>query len=134
MSHWRLYYHVIWSTRDHRSLIQPSWEKDLYTFLGAKVQALHCTPQAINGTANHLHLILSVPPSLAVSDVIRQLKGSSSLRINKAYPGVDFAWQPDYTVFSLAESGLERLVGYVKAQKIHHAQGTLIAAYEQPLE
>ncbi len=132
MSLWRLYYHFIWPTRDHKSLIQPSWEKELYTYLGAKMQELGCVPHAISGTATHVHLVLSIPPSVAVSDIVGLLKAGSSRRINKAHPEAHFAWLPESTLYSISETGLERLVGYVKAQKVHHAQGTLIASFEEP--
>ncbi len=132
MSIWRLYYHLIWPTRDRRPLIQSAWEKELYTYLGAKAQELACVPHAINGTSTHLHLVLSIPPSIAVSDVIGLLKAGSSRRINKAHPAARFAWQADSFLYSISETGLERIVGYVKAQKLHHAQGTLIAGFEEP--
>ena len=132
MSMWRLYYHLIWPTKEHRPLIQPAWEKELYTYLGAKAQELGCIPHAISGTSTHLHLVLSIPPSVAVSDVVGLLKAGSSRRINKAHPEVGFAWQGDSILYSVSEAGLERIVGYVKAQKAHHAQGTLIAGFEEP--
>ncbi len=134
MSMWRLYYHLIWPTKDHRPLIQPAWEKELTTYLSAKAQELGCVPYAINGTPTHLHLVLSIPPSMAVSDVVGLLKAGSSRRINKAHPEAGFAWQGDSVLYSVAESGLERIVGYVKAQKAHHAQGTLIAGFEEPVK
>jgi putative transposase len=132
MSIWLLYYHIIWPTRDHRSLIQPAWEKELYTYLGAKAQELGCIPSAINGTSTHVHLVLSIPPSVAVSDVIGILKAGSSRRITRAYPEAGFAWQRDSFIYSVSSAGLERLTGYVKAQKVHHAQGTLIDGFEEP--
>ena len=134
MSIWQLYYHIIWPTKDHRALIQPAWEKQLVTYLGAKAQELGCVPEAINGTATHLHLVLSIPPSLAVSDAIGLLKAGSTRRINRAYPEANFAWQRDSLIYSVSATALERIVGYVKAQKVHHAQGTTIAVFEEPLK
>ena len=132
MSIWQLYYHLIWPTKDHRPLIQPAWEKELYTYLGAKAQELGCFPSAINGTSTHVHLVLSIPPSVAVSDVIGILKAGSSRRITRAYPEAGFAWQRESVIYSVSSTGLERITGYVKAQKVHHAQGTLIAGFEEP--
>src|SRR5512140_1467339 len=127
MSIWRLYYHLIWPTRGRRSLIQPAWEKELYTYLGAKAQEYGCVVHAINSTSTHIHLVLSIPPSMAVSDVVGLLKAGSSRRINRAYPEAGFAWQSDSFLYSVSDTALERVTGYVKAQKVHHAQGTLIA-------
>ena len=131
MSYWRLYYHIIWSTKERKALINPAWEKDLVSYLGAKAQALGCEPHAINGTANHVHLVLTIPPRLAIAGVLGQLKSASSRRLNAAHPEAGFAWETDYSLFSVSEAGLQRLVGYVKAQKQHHAQGTVIASFEQ---
>ena len=124
MSLWQIYYHIILSTKDRRALIEPAWEKDLHIYLGAKARALECVPHAINGTANHVHLVLSIPPRLAVAEVIGQLKSSSSRRLNREHPEAGFAWQSEYNLSTVSESGLERLVGYVKAQKQHHGGGT----------
>ena len=134
MSYWRLYYHIIWSTKDRRHLIDPAWEKDLYSYLGAKAQALGCIPHAINGTANHLHLVLSIPPRLAIARAIGQLKSASSHRLNGEHPEGGFSWQSEYAISTVSEAGLARIVGYVKAQKQHHAQGTIIPGFEQVSE
>ena len=130
MPFWRLFYHVVWSTKDRQPWIDPAWEKDLYDYLWGKAIALDCIPHAINGMSDHLHIIVSIPPRLAIATIIGQLKGASSHRINEQYPGGKFAWQGEYSVFSISESGLEKVVGYVNKQKQHHAERTLIDILE----
>jgi hypothetical protein len=64
--------------------------------------------------------------------VIAPLKAESAARINQAHPEAHFAWHNSSILSSLSGTGLERLVGYVKTQKIHHSQGTTISAFEEP--
>ena len=134
MSYWRLFYHAVWSTKDRQPLIDPGWEKELYGYLWGKATALECIPHAINGMPDHLHIVLSVPPRLAVAEVIGQLKGASSHHINESQPGIGFAWQGEYSVFSLSESGLDKVVNYINAQKKHHSERTIIDFLEKTLE
>jgi putative transposase len=130
MSYWRLFYHIVWSTKDRQPLIDPAWESDLYGYLWGKATSLECIPHAIGGMPDHMHVVISIPPRLAVAALIGQLKGASSHHINKQFPGLDFAWQGEYSVFSLSESALDKVVAYIKAQKRHHAERTLIDALE----
>jgi putative transposase len=130
MSYWRLFYHAVWSTKYRQALIDPAWEKELYGYLWGKATALECTPHAINGMADHIHIVLSIPPKLAIASVIGKLKGASSHHINQNHPGGEFAWQQEYSVFSLSESAIEAVVGYVRSQKSHHAESTSIAELE----
>jgi REP element-mobilizing transposase RayT len=81
-----------------------------------------------------LHIVLSIPPRLTVAAIIGQLKGASSHHINKQFPDLDFAWQGEYSVFSISESGLEKVVGYVITQKKHHTDHTLIDMLEATSE
>lgn len=130
MTYWRLFYHAVWSTRGRQPLINPAWEKDLYGYLWGKASALDCIPHAINGMPDHLHVVLSIPPRLAIAAAIGQLKGASSHHINEKYLDGAFAWQGEYSVFSLSETAVEDVVGYVILQKKHHMEHRLIDMLE----
>jgi putative transposase len=66
--------------------------------------------------------------------VIGQLKGASSHHINERHPGIGFAWQGEYSVFSLSESALDKVVNYINAQKKHHSERTIIDILENAPE
>ncbi len=93
MPYWKLYYHIVWGTKNGFDFISPAWEKDLYDYLWGKAIALECIPHTINGMPNHLHVVLSVPPKLALAKTIGLLKGSSSHHINENYLDHTFAWR-----------------------------------------
>ena len=131
MSFWRLFYHFVWATKDREPLIAPSIRQSLYRAIAAKVVELEGQVHAIGGTDDHVHLVVSVPPKVALSIFIGQVKGGSSHFVNhELRPGWSFAWQSEYGVLSFGERSLGRVVRYVRLQAQHHRQGTLV----EPLE
>jgi putative transposase len=80
---------------------------------------------------DHIHIVISIPPSLSVAQVIGQMKGSSSHHINSTLDSdKTFAWQDEYGVVSFSEQILSKIVKYVQNQKIHHANNTLMPEME----
>jgi putative transposase len=132
MALWRLYYHLVWATKNREALISLDQESNLYNYIIGKSDTLGCITHAIGGTANHIHLVTSIPPSLSISDFVKTIKGSSSHHLNQSisFPLEKFQWQEGYGVFSLGGKQLEHAINYVKHQKEHHAQGTIISALE----
>jgi putative transposase len=131
MPYWRLFYHIVWGTKNRLPLIEPAWESDLHGYIWGKATALGCIPHAINGMPDHVHAAISIPPKLSVAALIGQLKGASSHRANEIFVSDrSFAWQAEYGVLSVSERGLPDLVEYIKNQKRHHAQDMLIEGLE----
>jgi len=133
MSYWQLFYHLVWSTKNHEPLITSSAEPIIYAFLRAKAVALGGSVFAVNGTADHVHMIVSIPPTIAISTFIGQVKGVSSSRYNKGRTDAEnrFAWQAQYGVFSFDGRRLPDIIAYVANQKKHHANGTTIPLLER---
>ncbi len=133
MALWRLYYHFVWATKEREPLIISSQEVDLHNYIIGKADSLKCIAHAINGTADHIHLIASVPPTLAIAEFVKNIKGSSAHYVNHTLSSTskNFGWQAGYGVFSLGRKQLEQAVTYVQNQKSHHAQGTLISTLEE---
>ena len=131
MSLWRLYYHLVWATKKRQPLITSTLEPQLYRYIIGKSDALGCIVHAVGGIEDHIHLVVSIPPSLSIANFVKQIKGSSAHYLNHycASPS-SFKWQRGYGVFSLGEKQLDRAVAYVKRQKFHHAQRTAIASLE----
>ncbi|WP_416666382.1 IS200/IS605 family transposase [Egbenema bharatensis] len=130
MTVWRTYYHLVWATHDRAPLITEAVEAELYSYIQAKIRSLHCPMHAIGGVADHLHLVVSIPPSQSIADFVKRIKGSSSHHLNRTFPQQTFAWQREYGVFSLGGKQLDRAIAYVNDQKHHHATGNLILGLE----
>ena len=130
MPYWRLFYHIVWGTKNRLALIDPTWEKDLHGYIRGKATALGCFPHAIGGMSDHIHVAISIPPKLPVAMLIGQLKGASSHRVNKMYTDGSFMWQTEYGVFSFSERSLHAIVDYINNQRKHHSENTLNVAME----
>lgn len=126
MPYWRLFYHFVWGTVRREALIASSFERFLYRAIVAKASKLGGIVHAIGGTADHVHLVVSIPPRVAPARFIGEVKGNSSHFVNHVIrPGYQFAWQNEYGVVSFSEHQLEHIVQYVRNQPVHHAQGKL---------
>ena len=133
MALWRLYYHLVWGTKQREPLINPEIETILYPYLLGKADANASIIHAIGGIEDHIHLVVYIPPSLSISHFVKTLKGSSSHYLNSRFPARfnRFGWQEGYGVFSLGRKQLEQAVTYVENQKLHHYNGSAIASLEE---
>jgi putative transposase len=135
MPYWQLFYHVTWSTKNREPLLTPDLEPLVHELIRGKAIGLGATVFAVNGMADHIHLITSIPPKIAVAIFIGQVKGITSTKVNKSLSVSPlFAWQDEYGIFSLDKKRLPNHVAYVERQKEHHAQGTIIPLLERMYE
>lgn len=111
------YVHCVFATKRRMPLIpDPAkvWSTIQETARMSKIKLL-----AVGGTVNHVHLLISMPSTRAVSEVVRELKCNSSLRIRK-WNRV-FAWQDGYYSVSVSPSAIGAVKSYIAHQQIHHA-------------
>jgi putative transposase len=135
MAFWRLYYHLVWATKNREHLIQPEIEARLYAYIVGKASELGVYIYAINGWYDHIHLVVSIPPKHAVAYVVKRLKGASSHDLNHE-GGLDynFAWQRGYGALSVGERQRPIAEAYVTEQKQHHGCQTANAWLERYAE
>ncbi|OCR02663.1 transposase [Oscillatoriales cyanobacterium USR001] len=132
MALWRLYYHLVWATKERHPLIVPERETELYGYIINKADILNSITHAIGGTENHIHLVASIPPTLSIADFVKNIKGSSAHYFNKNWQNPNkFGWQEGYGIFSLGQKQIDEAVAYVLNQKIHHSQGSVNRYLEQ---
>ena len=125
MPYYELYYHFVWSTKYRRPLITPEVEPIIYQLLQRKATSLGAHVYALNGIADHVHLVAMVPPKLSLSRFVGQVKAATSTNFNKMrHPTGSLYWQSDYAAFTLDTDRLQRTIAYVERQKQHHASGT----------
>jgi REP element-mobilizing transposase RayT len=131
MSFTRLRYHITTATKGRRRLIKPDVEPVLYGAMRDKAESLGAHLFELNGIEDHSHIIAAIPPRLAVSKFVQDVKAYSSKEVNKAFPRLGFKWQTGYAAFTLNAFDMRRAREYVRNQKRHHANNDLIEAYEQ---
>jgi len=93
---------------------------------------MEATVFALNGTVDHVHMVVAIPPKIAVAKFIGQVKAVASTRFNKSgLSPTPFFWQEEYAVFSFDRKRLPNYIAYVERQKEHHTQGTTIPVLER---
>ena len=132
MPYWQLYYHIVWATKNRQPFVTPDVENLIYGLIREKVVGLGGTFFAVNGMAEHVHLVASIPPKIAVSTFVGQVKGVTSTRFNKLGNNTSsLFWQIEYAVFSFDAKRLPNVIAYVENQKRHHAEGSIIPILER---
>jgi len=128
----KLWIHAIWSTKDRLPFIEPSIEKKVYEFMSSQFTESGCPVHIINGMPDHVHCLFLLNPQKAITEIIKQVKGSSSHWINAEQLIRDkFAWQTGYAAYSVSESVLDKVYQYIVNQKQHHQKITFLKEYEE---
>lgn len=131
----QIHLHLIFAVQNRISLIDDLWAERLYQYITGIVQTYNHKMIIINGMPDHLHIVIGMRPSQSLSDLMQDIKGSSSRWINdnKLVKG-KFQWQEGYGAFSYNKSLLPKLIGYVKNQKEHHRKKTFLQEYKEFLD
>ena len=93
---------------------------------------MQCTVRIINGMPDHVHILFLRNPKLAITDVVKQVKGNTSHWINQENLIPEkFGWQTGYGIFSVSESQLDRVYHYIRNQKEHHRAKPFADEYDE---
>ncbi len=104
-------------------MINKIWRDELYKYICGIVNKNHQKIYAINGMADHIHILLSIKPNILLSDLIRDMKASSSKFINSnKFVQSKFQWQEGFGSFSVSQSQIDRVIAYINDQEIHHTK------------
>lgn len=120
-THVSAYFHVVFSTKNRAPLITPEIETELFSYIGGIARAFGAVLLTAGGTANHIHLLLSVSKNHLLPDLIGAIKRDSSKWI-KTSKVLKFAWQDGYSAFSVGHAQLPMIRKYIASQKEHHAE------------
>ena len=113
-------------------LINPVVEKQIHEHMREQFIENGCPVRIINGMEDHIHVLFLQNPKMAITDIIKQVKGNTSHWVNEQNITVDkFAWQTGYAAYSVSESQLERVFQYIKNQKEHHSKKTFLQEYNE---
>ena len=129
MTYWRLFYHLVWTTKNREPLINDEVEPILFKLLKREARQLGLPFFEVNGTADHIHVLTAIPPKLRISDVVKQLKGATSHYVTQRL-GIPFSWQRGYGIVGVAEKAVPQVERYVKEQKKRHRANMLIDKLE----
>ena len=116
-----IWVHVVCNTKDRMPFIKEEFEPGLFRFMTKELVEMGCYVEEINGVADHVHVLFRLSPTKSISEVMKQLKGSSSFWINdKKLSEEKFSRQTGYASFSVSEFYVEKIKNYIQRQKEHH--------------
>ncbi|MDQ3472613.1 MAG: IS200/IS605 family transposase [Acidobacteriota bacterium] len=124
--------HLVFSTKNREPLITPAIELELHPYMAGIFRNLKSPSLAIDGTADHLHILFSLSRTRALADVVEQVKtGSSKWIKTKGREFRNFHWQKGYGGFSIGQSGVQLLKQYIAGQKEHHKKTSFQNEFRQ---
>jgi len=126
----QIYIQYIFAVQNRASLIKDHWQTDLYKFMTGIIEQQEHRLFSINGIQDHVHILVSMNPKHAPSDLMYHVKRSSSIWINdnKLCPG-KFAWQEGFGAFSYGKSQIPTIIRYIENQQQHHMKRNFIDEY-----
>jgi len=129
----RLFYHLVWATKHRQPMITERNRAAIHACLLAKAAEYDGVVHAVNSVADHVHLVVTLPPAVSLAEFVGKAKGASShLASRLSSELTPFSWQGDYGVTTVSEQYVEAVVRYVERQAQHHANQALVPDLEPP--
>src|SRR3989339_768524 len=128
----QLYIHIIFSVKERTPLIKDSFRKELFAYIGGIIKNKGQKPISINGTADHIHILVGIKPDKSISELVREIKSNSSKYVNeKKFIPVKFHWQKGFGAFTYSHSQLTSVINYIMRQEEHHKQKGFEEEYKE---
>ena len=131
----QIHIQVVFTVQNRDCIIQNSWKEELYKYISGVIQNHKHKVLAINGMPDHLHILIGMRPTQSLSDLMQDVKGSSSKWINqKRFTKGKFSWQEGFGAFSYGKSQITQVIDYIKNQELHHQKRTFLEEFKDFLE
>jgi REP element-mobilizing transposase RayT len=115
--------HLVFSTKDRQPFVNESVRAALHAYLAAVARQHKCACFRVGGVSDHVHLAVSLHPTVTVAELVQELKaGSSKWMKTQGVPA--FGWQRGYGAFSVGPGDREALIRYIETQETHHRKRT----------
>ena len=119
----QLRFHIVFGTKERQPWITSEVQDPLYRYIAGIVTREGGTLIQIGGVADHIHILVGLKPSLAISDLVQIVKGASSRFVSTEFER-PFQWQPGYGAFTVSPSKADAVARYIERQEFHHQNRT----------
>ena len=135
-AHRHLLYHIVFSTKERRPLLQEDgFREEVWAYMAGVCKNLGGFANCIGGYFDHAHLLVHVPAKVAVAEFVGKVKANTSKHINDTHGKARlFRWQDGYGAFTVSRSQTEAVAHYVENQVEHHAKWTFQDEFLRMLE
>jgi putative transposase len=130
----QLYIQIVFAVKGRHAFIKENFREELQKYISGiiaekkqKLYAIYCMP-------DHTHILVSLKPDIAISDLVRDIKSNSSSFIKEKEFVKDFFWQTGFGAFSYSKSQSKNVVDYILDQPQHHKRKTFKEEYIEFLQ
>src|SRR5262249_49271980 len=119
----QVYVQAVFAVQGRQSLISPLHKDEIFTYIDGTLREKGQKLMAVGGMPDHVHILFGMSGTIALSDLIKEIKASSSRLINdKKWLRGQFNWQAGFGAFSYSRSQVSRVANYIENQERHHAK------------
>ena len=119
----QIYIQVVFAVKGRENLLQKEWRQEVFKYMTGIIRNKGQKPIIVNGVSDHAHLFIGLKPSMALSDLVRDVKNNTINFINDHnWIKSKFSWQEGYGVFSYSHSQIENVYNYILNQEKNHAE------------
>jgi len=126
--------HCVFGTKDRRKIIPAEMQPRLWSFTAGIARSNGITPLAIGGFDDHAHVLIALPPTVALAKAVQLVKAGSSKWCNQNFGDGQFQWQAGYAAFSVSASLLAKTQAYIRNQREHHRKRDFAQEWKDFLE
>ena len=130
----QIYYQIVFGTKYREPTIAEEHCEELYKYIWGVIENKNCKLYRINGVEDHIHIFCDLHPSVALADLIKDIKVASNLWMKESGKFPDFiSWQDGYGAFTYNIRERDKIINYVKKQKEHHKKETYYDEFKRLL-
>lgn len=130
----QIHIHTVFAVKYRAGIIQKEWKVELYKYITGIIQSHNHKLLIINGMPDHIHVLFGMRPTQSLSDLMQDIKGSSSKWINeRKFTETKFEWQQGFGAFSYSKSEIQNVMAYIQNQESHHSRKSFKDEYTELL-
>jgi putative transposase len=97
----QIYIQAVFAVKGRENLLMPQWKDELFKYIAGIIKGKNQKPIIVNGMPDHIHAFIGLKPSMAISDLVRDIKNNSTNFVNeKKWVKGKFSWQEGFGAFS----------------------------------
>lgn len=129
----QIHIHFVFAVKYRKALIQKTWKDNLYRYITTIFQDNGQKVLQINGTEDHIHILIGLRPDKSIAGLIQKVKSESTKWIRAEGFAPSFAWQGGYGAFAYSKSHVMNVIHYIQNQEIHHRSQSFLEEYRHTL-
>ena len=125
----QLYIQIVFAVKGRQAFIKENFREELQKYISGIIAQKKQKLYAIYCMSDHTHILVSMKPDIAISDLVRDIKSNSSSFIDDKKFVKNFSWQTGFGAFSYSKSQSKNVVDYILNQPEHHKKKTFKEEY-----